>query len=404
MNTPILKRFVFILAFGGYWASLAQTPDLVVGLHQPQPRIIVGAERMDTLFPMLKQKQIGLVVNHSSLVGNRHLADTLFDQGVCLRRIFAPEHGFRGEADAGEKVKDAKDQRTGVPIISLYGKRMKPNADDLEGLDAVVFDIQDVGARFYTYISTLYYVMEACAEQGKELIVLDRPNPNGHYVDGPVLNMQQHSFIGIAPLPIVHGCTIGELALLFKHENWIHKGYELKLRVIPCGQYSHDRYYELAVRPSPNLPNMRAVLLYPSLCFFEGTAFSLGRGTDFPFQVLGHPEYQGDTFSFVPRPNAGNKKPFLEGWVCKGIDFTKVPVDRIFKEKQINLRYLLEVYAGFSDKKKFFLENNFFNLLAGNKTLKQQIMAGKSEAEIRGSWQEDLEAFKAIRLKYLLYP
>jgi uncharacterized protein YbbC (DUF1343 family) len=367
---------------------------------QPVP----AAEQMGRWQHLLCDRQVALVVNHSSRVGSVHLVDTLVEKNFCIVKIFAPEHGFRGTADAGEKIRDDQDARTGVPIASLYGKKMKPSAADLEGVECVVFDIQDVGARFYTYISTLFLVMEACAEQDVPLLVLDRPNPNGHYVDGPVLDMQLSSFIGIAPLPIVHGCTVGELALVFKNEFWIHRAERLKLTVIPCGQYSHQTAYDLPVAPSPNLPNRVAVLLYPSLCLFEGTGVSLGRGTDWPFQVLGHPEFPMDSFSFVPRPNAGNKKPFLEGWKCKGWDLRHTSADSLQQHNTLNLKYLLDFYALISNKQDFFLKNNFFDLLAGTRSLRQQIIAGKSEAEIRQTWQADLDAFRAIRAKYLLYP
>jgi uncharacterized protein YbbC (DUF1343 family) len=364
----------------------------------------VGATRMADILPALKGKQVALVVNHSSLISGRHLADTLFDQGICLARIFAPEHGFRGEADAGEKIQDDLDVRTGTPIVSLYGKKMKPAAADLLDVDIVVFDIQDVGTRFYTYISTLFLVMEACAEQGKPLIVLDRPNPNGHYVDGPVLDMRYSSFIGIAPLPIVHGCTVGELALLFKGEHWIRQADKLDLKVFTCVGYTHERPYVPPLRPSPNLPNARAILLYPSLCFFEGTVVSLGRGTDFPFQVIGHPGYLQGDFEFTPMPNAGNKKPLLSGALCKGIDFRGMSIDSIYAQKQINLQPLLHFYRGFEDKNNFFLENRFFNLLAGNSKLMEQVKSGCTEEEIRQSWASDLRAFREIRQNYLLYP
>lgn len=372
--------------------------------EKPPTPLQTGASRMDLLLPKLKDRQVALVVNHSSLAGPKHLVDALFDGGICLARIFAPEHGFRGEADAGEKIHDGLDPRTGTPIVSLYGKKMKPSAADLEDVDVVVFDIQDVGVRFYTYISTLFLVMEACAEQNKQLIVLDRPNPNGHYVDGPVLDTRYSSFVGIAPLPIVHGCTVGELALLFKGEHWIRQGDALALTVLPCFGYTHRTRYEPPLRPSPNLPNARAILLYPSLCLFEGTVASVGRGTDFPFQVVGHPEYPVGDFGFVPKPNAGNKKPLFSERKCHGMDFRDIPLDSLYARKQIDLQPLLTFYRAFSDKDHFFLENRFFNLLAGNSKLMSQIRSGCSEAEIRQSWRSDLDAFKEIRGRYLLYP
>lgn len=368
------------------------------------PRVIVGAERLEVLLPLLKDKQVAFVVNHSSLVGTTHLVDTLHSLGVCVSVIFAPEHGFRGEADAGEHIVDGYDLRTGASIVSLYGKRRKPNVTDLESVDVVVFDIQDVGARFYTYISTLFYVLEACAEQDKGAIVLDRPNPNGHYVDGPVLDSRLTSFVGIAPIPIVHGCTVGELAKLFVGEFWIYHPETLRLRIIPCLNYTHSTPYEPPVPPSPNLPTLRSILLYPSLCLFEGTHCSVGRGTDWPFEVVGHPDFPCDSFYFVPRPNKGNKYPLHSGWLCGGWDFTKLSIDSLQHAKQLNLSWLLQFYQQFPDKTAFFREDNFIELLTGTHQLKHQIIDGKTEAEIRATWAEDLDAYRAIRQKYLIYP
>lgn len=338
------------------------------------------------------------------MVGNTHLVDTLFSLGVCISVILSPEHGFRGKADAGEHVEDDYDLRTGAPIVSLYGKRKKPLPDDLAGSEVVVYDIQDVGARFYTYISTLFYVLEACAEQEKDAIVLDRPNPNGHYVDGPVLDSRLTSFIGIAPLPIVHGCTVGELSRLFVGEFWIYKPESLRMYVIPCLNYTHSRPYELPLSPSPNLPTARAVLLYPSLCLFEGSTSSVGRGTDWPFEVVGHPDFPCDSFTFVPRPNASNKTPLHSGWLCGGWDFTKISMDSLRVHKQLNLNWLLQYYQQFPNKEDFFRKDGFFDLLAGTRSLREQIIAGKTEAGIRASWAEDLAAYRAIRQKYLIYP
>lgn len=389
------------LAFGLLLCTLAFTSE---AQNTDNQRIIVGAERLEVLLPLLKDKQVALVVNQSSLVGKTHLVDTLNSLGVCISVIFAPEHGFRGDADAGEHIVDGYDTRTGASIVSLYGKRRKPIPQDLENCDILIFDIQDVGARFYTYISTLFYVLEACAEQEKPAIVLDRPNPNGHYVDGPVLDSRLTSFIGIAPLPIVHGCTVGELAKLFVGEFWIYKPESLNLLVIPCLNYTHSSPYDLPVTPSPNLPTMRSVLLYPSLCLFEGTTSSVGRGTDFPFEVVGHPDFSCDSFTFVPRPNASNKSPLHAGWLCGGWTFSHIPMDTLRAAKQLNLNWLLQYYQQFPKKEAFFREDNFMDLLAGNRVLRQQIIDGKSEAEIRASWAEDLNAYRAIRRKYLIYP
>lgn len=352
---------------------------------------------------MIRDKQVALVVNHSSLVGKTHLVDTLYNMGACIVRILAPEHGFRGAEDAGETVRDGQDVRTGIPILSLYGKKKKPAPEDLEGIEVVVFDVQDVGARFYTYISTLFYVMEACAEQGKQVIVLDRPNPNGHYVDGPVLDMRYTSFIGIAPLPVVHGCTVGELARLFKGEYWIGAADKLDLAVIPCKNYTHQTPYDLPVRPSPNLPNMRSVLLYPSLCFFEGTVVSLGRGTPAPFQILGHPDYPECNFSFTPESGYASRYPPQEGKTCWGLDLRTIRVDSLRKNTALSLHYLLDFYHCLPHTETFFLPNRFFDLLAGNSTFREQILAGYSEREIRTSWAYDLGIYKEIRKKYLLY-
>lgn len=366
-------------------------------------RVIVGAERLEVLLPLIRGKSVGLVVNHSSMLGKVHLVDTLNALGVCIARIFPPEHGFRGSGDAGELMADDQDALTGAPIVSLYGKRRKPLPDDLENTDVVIFDIQDVGVRFYTYISTLFYVLEACAEQGKPVIVLDRPNPNGHYTDGPMLDMQLSSFLGIAPLPIVHGCTIGELARIFTGEYWIHASQKLDLRIITCKNYTHHTPYELPVKPSPNLPNSRSVLLYPSIGLFEGTTMSVGRGTDMQFQVVGHPVFPADTFWFVPRPSAGSRYPPHEGWVCKGIDLRNIPLNGLRAQKQLNLKYLLDFYRDFPDKPAFFTPNNSFELHVGTYSLRRQMEAGLSEAEIRATWQADLEAYREIRRKYLLY-
>ena len=370
----------------------------------PSTAVVVGAARLDTLLPLLLDKQVGLVVNHSSLIGPTHLVDTLFAAGVCVTRIFSPEHGFRGQAEAGQSIRDGEDVRTGIPIVSLYGKKVKPQTADLANVEVVIFDLQDVGVRFYTYISTLLHVLEACAEQGKTVIILDRPNPNGHYVDGPALDMRWESFIGIAPLPIVHGCTVGELARLFAGEHWIRQPQPLRLIVIPCENYTHRTSYDLPVRPSPNLPDTRSVLLYPSICLFEGTVASLGRGTPWPFQIIGHPDYPHGSFAFVPQPNAGSLHPPLAQKLCRGIDLRTVSLDSLRAAKQLNLNYLLDFYREFPQKESFFLQNKFFDLLAGSNTLKAQIIDGCSEAEIRASWQSDLVAYREIRGKYLLYP
>lgn len=393
-----VNRFIFTaLSILAHAALSAQSP-----LEEP-PKPAVGASRIEQYLPGLKDRQVGFVVNQTSRVGRQHLVDTLFSLGVCVARIFAPEHGIRGKADAGEGIAESYDERTGAVISSLYGKRRKPAPQDLEGLDVVVFDIQDVGARFYTYISTMFYVMEACAEAGVEVMVLDRPNPNAQLIDGPVLDTRFSSFVGIAPLPIAHGCTVGELALLFKGECWINQGDKLKLKVIPCANYNHEMPYDPPVAPSPNLPGIRSILLYPSICLFEGSTCSVGRGTDWPFEVVGHPDFPADSFYFIPKPNPGNKYPLHQDQVCKGMDFRNISVDSLRHARQLNLSWFLNYYRDFPDKPAFFRADNFIDLLAGSDKLRHQMEAGATEAEIRASWAEDLAAFKAIRRQYLLY-
>lgn len=408
VNTNCLKKSVLNWLYLHFFLSavfaLGGTSAYAQSQKTDIQRVIVGAEQTEDLLHLICDKQTALVVNHSSLVGNTHLVDTLFDIGCCVTRIFAPEHGFRGAADAGESVRDGQDIHTGIPIVSLYGKKRKPTCEDLEGIDVVVFDIQDVGARFYTYISTLFYIMEACAEQGKQVIVLDRPNPNGHYVDGPILDMRFTSFIGIAPLPVVHGCTVGELARLFAGEYWIGDADKLDFKVIPCKNYTHHTPYDLPIGTSPNLPNTLAALLYPSICFFEGTHVSLARGTPDPFQMIGHPDYPDSSFSFTPRSGFAARYPPQEGKLCWGKDLRSIPLDSLRRDTALNLSYLFDFFNRLPHKEDFFLENHFFDKLAGNSTMREQMLAGKSEAEIRASWQYDLDLFKEIRKKYLLYP
>ena len=370
---------------------------------QDSTNIITGAERVAMYQPQLKGKKVALVVNQTSIIKNKHLVDTLLKLGIDVKVVFAPEHGFRGKADAGEKVDDTKDSKTGLPIMSLYGKKKKPTADDLKEIDVVVFDIQDVGVRFYTYISTLHYIMEACAENKKPLIVLDRPNPNAYFIDGPMLDPNFKSFIGMHPVPVVYGMTIGEYGQMINGEGWLPNGVKCELTVIPCKNYTHDSYYSLPVKPSPNLPNDRSILLYPSICFFEGTTLSLGRGTDKQFQVIGHPKLESD-FSFTPMPNEGAKDPLLNGQKCYGEDLSNVTTGSIINAKKINLKYLIDYHKKMKSKgEKYFLDNLFIDKLAGTDTLRKQLEAGKTEDEIRKSWQPGLDAFKKVRSKYLLY-
>lgn len=365
--------------------------------------IKVGAARLEQYLELINNKNIALVVNQTSTIGNIHLADTLQNLGVQIEKIFAPEHGFRGTADAGEKVKDGVDVKTGIPLISLYGKNKKPTAAQLKGIDLVIFDIQDVGARFYTYISTMHYVMEACAENRVEVLVLDRPNPNGHYVDGPILNPEFQSFVGMHPIPIVHGMSIGEYAKMVNGEGWLKNGIQCDLNIIPCENYNHDLVYELPIKPSPNLPNNRSIYLYPSLCFFEGTTVSAGRGTNTQFQVYGHPDFKEGNYSYTPVSMDGAKYPKHKGQECNGFDLTKLDLANIRAEKSLNLSYLINFYKDYPDKENFFLKTLFFDKLAGSDELRKQIIAGQSEVEIRASWKVGLDDFKQTRAKYLLY-
>jgi len=374
--------------------------------EQPQTKpIVVGAERFDQYLEKLKGKNVGMVVNQTSLVGapykETHLVDSLLKLKISVKKILTPEHGFRGTADAGEKVKSGIDEKTGLPLVSLYGNNKKPTLENLNDLDVLVFDIQDVGARFYTYISTLHFVMEACAENDKELIVLDRPNPNGFYIDGPVLDTAYRSFVGMHPVPVVHGMTIGEYAKMLNGEKWLKNGAQCKLTVIACENYDHSMLYKVRVKPSPNLPNMTAMYLYPSLCFFEGTPVSVGRGTDKPFQIIGHPDFAAGTFTFTPKSMEGAKEPPLKDVQCKGIDLSTLQRDYFLKRKSLNLEWLIEFYQKFPNKEKFFTP--FFTKLTGTTELQKQIEQGKSEDEIRASWMLELEQFKNVRMKYLLY-
>ncbi len=367
-------------------------------------QIIPGAENVAEYYSFLEGKKVGLVVNQTSMVQDVHLVDTLLNLGVNILRIFAPEHGFRGQSDAGEKINSTIDKKSGLPIFSLYGKHKKPTKESLKDIDIMVFDIQDVGVRFYTYISTLHYVMEACAENGIPLIVLDRPNPNAHYVDGPIMQDNWKSFVGMHPVPIVYGMTIGEYAMMINGEKWLQNGSKCNLKVIPCKNYTHDSFYELPVKPSPNLPNIRSVLLYPSLCLFEGTTVSIGRGTNKQFQVIGHPQYPEKDFYFVPQPNQGAKNPKHKGEKCYGIDLSNNTIGSIRDLKKLNLSYLIDFYQKITTSgKPFFNENNFFEKLAGTSVLRKQLIDGKSKDEIRQSWKKGLSAFKKIRAKYLIY-
>lgn len=377
-----------------YWLAVLQTTAQVKN----------GADRLEELLPLLENKRISLVVNQTSLVQNVHLLDTLYNKGVHITQVFAPEHGFRGDADAGEFIKNGKDYRTQVPIISLYGKNKKPQPSQLQQTDIMIFDIQDVGARFYTYISTMFYVMQACAENNKELIILDRPNPCD-YVDGPVLDMKYKSFVGILPIPILHGCTIGELAQMINEEGWLGNNLQCPLKVITIEDWKHGQPYSLPVKPSPNLPNDQAIALYPSLCPFEGTSISVGRGTDFPFQIIRSPTTKNLKFRFMPHPMKGSDKhPLHQDTYCYGLNLSSeknIP-------KGFSLQYVIQFYNYFQNltkhaEKEFFTRPHWFDLLMGTNQVRLDILKNKTEEQIRSAWQKKLNQYKEIRKKYLLY-
>ena len=366
-----------------------------------QKEIIISAANVDAYIPLLKQKKVGIVAHQASVISSVkntiHLVDLLRKKNISIQKVFAPEHGFRGTADAGEKVENQIDSKTQLPIISLYGKNRKPNKEQLKGIEVMVFDLQDVGVRFYTYLSTLHNVMEACAENNIPLIVLDRPNPNAHYIDGPVLNLEHKSFVGMHPVPIVYGMTIGEYAQMINGEKWLANSIKCDLTVIPLKNYTHQTTYELTVRPSPNLPNKQSIALYPSLCLLEPTKVSIGRGTDLQFQVYGHPGFPKTDFSYVPKSNFGSKNPKHKGQICYGENLTTVN-----PPSKIELKWLLNAYSNFSEKDSFFLKG--FERISGVSNLKKQLIEGANEKTIRDSWTDGLNEFKKIRTKYLLYP
>jgi len=368
---------------------------------QPQTAIKMGAESPDDYYPLLKGKRVAVMSNNTGMVGEEHLVDKLKRDGINLTVIFAPEHGFRGTADAGEHISGSTDIKTGVPILSLYdGKDRKPGSESMKLFDVLIIDIQDVGLRFFTYYVTMCHLMDACAEYGKKMIVLDRPNPNGHYVDGPILDMKHKSFVGWLPIPVVHGMTFGELAMMVNGERWLPEGRVCDLAVAKCRNYTHQTLYHLPIAPSPNLPNMKSVYLYPSTCLFEGTVLSLGRGTDFPFQVYGHPDMKGYSFSFTPRSVPGAKNPPLLNQLCYGVDLRNVP-DREIWEKGFNLSYIIDAYNNLKIGDKFF--TRYFELLVGVDYIRKMIQEGKSADEIKEMWKADVEMFKTQRRKYLLY-
>jgi uncharacterized protein YbbC (DUF1343 family) len=392
MNLTFIKNTFVLLNLWVATACASTQADVPKSLK-------TGAEQTNLYVSDLKGKTIALVVNHTSIIGKTHLADSLLSLGLKIKTIFAPEHGFRGTADAGEHVANGIDKKTGLPIVSLYGSNKKPSAAQLEGIDVVIFDIQDVGARFYTYTSTMHYVMEACAEQSKKLLILDRPNPNGHYVDGQVLDKKFASFVGLNPVPVVHGCTVGELALMINGEGWLAGNKKCNLQIIKCLGYKHSTAYNPPIATSPNLPNLQSMLLYPSICFFEGTEVSVGRGTDKQFQIIGSPNSKNGSFTFTPEDKPGAKNPPQKGKLCYGEDLSKIDA----RKQEFTLKYVIDYYQKSDNKTKFFSSPSFFDKLAGSDTTRKQIMAGLTEMQIRASWKADLDKYKTIRKKYLLY-
>ena len=418
------KSILFILLFSVFYTACGQPTNPVFN-GTPNPykadvealtkrrsgKIRTGADQTEKYLPYLKGKNVGMVINPTSIIGGAFSVDSLRSLGVNIVKLFGPEHGFRGDASAGVKVDNNIDAKTGIPVISLYGKHHTPTAEDLKGIDLMIFDIQDVGVRFYTYINTLQRVMEACAENGKELMILDRPNPNGFYVDGPILDPALKSGIGINPIPIVHGLTVAEYALMLNGEGWLKNKVKCKLNIIKVANYTHADPYVLPVKPSPNLNTQQSILLYPSLCLFEGTIISQGRGTMFPFTVLGNPDLEGKyKFFFIPTSIKGmSETPLHQDKRCYGLDLRKYITNKFRKTGQINLEWLMELYKAYPYKEKFFdykqsNQMGNFDKLAGTTMLKQQIIDGKSEEEIRQSWEPGLSQYKLMRKKYLLYP
>lgn len=374
----------------------AQTPLSIREFSQ----VTTGSQRFESYLPLLKNKRVGIITNATGVIGRTSVVDTLISLGVRVKKIFGPEHGFRGDTEAGEKVTSNRDKKTGLPVISLYGSNKKPTKEQLKGIDVLVYDIQDLGVRFYTYISTLSYAMEACAENGKELLVLDRPNPNGFYIDGPVMTNEFKSFLGLHHVPLVYGMTCGEYAQMVNREGWLKNGVRCRLTIIALLGYDRDASYRLPVKPSPNIPNAEAALLYPSMGLFEGTLMSLGRGTEFPFQVVGHPDVKNCAFSFTPQPGPVSREPKYVNQTCYGLDLRK---DNYLMQhpRQINLAWLGAMYDNLS-RPDFFDKN--FNYHAGNSLLQEQMKQHLPEEQIRRSWQTGLDAFRIIRKKYLLYP
>lgn len=403
-----LKSFFMFFLISCQSNLPAQEVSKAISIEKPevtkQKSIVVGAEQLDLLKQIVGSKKIGLVGNQTSRVGGVHLVDTLIASGVKLVKVYSPEHGFRGDADAGEHVSSDKDPKTGLPIVSIYGSNKKPSAAQLEGIEVLLFDLQDVGARFYTYISTLHYIMEAAAESGIPVVVLDRPNPNGHYTDGPVRKDGFESFVGMHPIPIIHGMTVGEIAQMINGEKWLKNEVQCELTVISCLNYDRDMPYSLPISPSPNLRSDEAIQLYPGLCLFEGTSLSVGRGTERPFEVFGHPALKGKPgfeYSFTPVSSFGAKDPKLKNQVCYGRDLSQYADST--RINQFEIHWLIEAYQAMKTPDFFITKNRWFDILAGTDELRKQILAGKSESEIRAAWQADLTAFKEMRKAYLIY-
>jgi len=403
-----LKSFFMFFLISCQSNLPAQEVSKAISIEKPevtkQKSIVVGAEQLDLLKQIVGSKKIGLVGNQTSRVGGVHLVDTLIASGVKLVKVYSPEHGFRGDADAGEHVSSDKDPKTGLPIVSIYGSNKKPSAAQLEGIEVLLFDLQDVGARFYTYISTLHYIMEAAAESGIPVVVLDRPNPNGHYTDGPVRKDGFESFVGMHPIPIIHGMTVGEIAQMINGEKWLKNEVQCELTVISCLNYDRDMPYSLPISPSPNLRSDEAIQLYPGLCLFEGTSLSVGRGTERPFEVFGHPALKGKPgfeYSFTPVSSFGAKEPKLKNQVCYGRDLSQYADST--RINQFEIHWLIEAYQAMKTPDFFITKNRWFDILAGTDELRKQILAGKSESEIRAAWQADLTAFKEMRKAYLIY-
>lgn len=410
MKYSIFTKRMVHLNYVKYWLILAHCFLLFplgytqLSVHYSN-NIEVGADQLNLLLPKLKGKKTGMCLNHTSLLRNgAHLIDTLVNEGIKIEKIYTPEHGLRGKADAGEKVAHSVDDKTGIPIVSLYGKNKKPSTEQLHGIDVMVFDLQDVGARFYTYISTLHYIMESCAENKIPVIVLDRPNPNGFYVDGPVLDTSLRSFVGMHPIPIVHGMTIGEYAQMINGEGWLKSKNKCDLTIVTCLNYTHKSYYNITTPPSPNLTSMQAIYYYPTTCLLEGTCLSVGRGTSYPFRNIGMPGFKKGKNYFTPQPGAGAKAPVYNGQKCRGLFINDSLVNAFLKKPQIDIDLLKFCYANVAQQSKFFTEKGSFNILAGTKALRQQLARGLSSTEIRQSWQADLAEFKRTRKKYLLYP